>query len=108
MLVGNILRRITAVNRSLTLTGMAGGMDILMSLVSIGGNDMIAPQNVDDDLWVLVFSEMVDGAMVLLGEHGTQKTFHTGEVHSAILIQKSLSVRYQRLIADIEGIRNDT
>ena len=71
MLVSNILRRITAVNRSLTLTGVAGGMDILMSLVSIGGNDMIAPQNVDDDLWVLMFSEIVDGAMVLLGEHGT-------------------------------------
>ena len=83
-------------------------MELLIGFLGIGGNNMIAPQNVDDDLWVLMFSEMVDGAMVLLGEHGTQKTFHTGEVHSAILIQKSLSVRYQRLIADIEGIRNDT
>lgn len=55
-----------------------------------------------------MFSEIVDGAMVLLGEHGAQKTFHTEEVHSAILIQKSLSSRYQRLIADIEGVRNDT
>ena len=104
----NILRRVTTVNRSLTLTGVAGGMDILIGLLSIGGHNMIAPQNVDDDLWVLMFSEIVDGAMVLLGEHGAQKTFHTGEVHSAILIQKSLSSRYQRLIADIEGVRNDT
>ena len=64
-------------------------MELLIGFLGIGGNNMIAPQNVDDDLWVLMFSEIVDGAMVLLGEHGAQKTFHTEEVHSAILIQKS-------------------
>ena len=45
------------------LFGLGGGMELLVGFLGIGGHDMIATENVVDDLWFFVQPEFVDDGL---------------------------------------------
>ena len=45
------------------LLGLGRGIELLEGFPGIGGHDMIATEDVDDDLWFLVLPEFVDDGL---------------------------------------------
>lgn len=43
--------------------GLGRGMELLIGFPSIRGHDMIATEDVDDDLWFLALPEFVDDSL---------------------------------------------
>lgn len=45
------------------LLGLGRGMELLIGFPGIGGHNMIATEEVDDDLWFFVLLEFVDDGL---------------------------------------------
>ena len=45
------------------LLGLGRGIELLIGFPSIRGYDMIATEDVDDDLWIFVLPEFVDDSL---------------------------------------------
>lgn len=45
------------------LLGLGRGMELLVGFPGIGGHNMIATEDVDDDLWIFVLLEFVDDGL---------------------------------------------
>lgn len=45
------------------LFGLGGGKELLVGFPGIGGHNMIATEDVDDDLWIFVLLEFVDDGL---------------------------------------------
>lgn len=45
------------------LFGLGGGKELLVGFPGIGGHNMIATEEVDDDLWFLVLPEFVEDGL---------------------------------------------
>ena len=45
------------------LFGLGGGKELLVGFTGIGGHDMIATEEVDDDLWFLVLPKFVEDGL---------------------------------------------
>ena len=45
------------------LFGLGGGKKLLVGFTGIGGHDMIATEEVDDDLWFLVLPKFVEDGL---------------------------------------------
>lgn len=45
------------------LFGLGGGVELLVGFTGIGGHNMFATEEVDDDLWFLVLPEFVEDGL---------------------------------------------